>query len=202
MYYLEGFPPGSQKGVSRVDYSKITADPVRGPEIGRLYQDASPFITTLAKCAYIAYASQVERQFAELTSPDGHGITVQFQDEDPYPDASAMFHDVREHRLLKIYKTSAPYQHPFLSDAQNNMFRAVHDFHGHYKTQRDFSRHGEEAAWVRHSQMFTGLARRAMTSETRGQNSAFIWILGGEEFPQQKAVLLPDWVSEIPQRWR
>ena len=50
--------------------------------------------------------------------------------------------------------------------------------------------------------MFTGLARRAMTTETRGQNSAFIWVNGGREFPEQKAILLPDWVSEIPVHWQ
>jgi hypothetical protein len=50
--------------------------------------------------------------------------------------------------------------------------------------------------------MFNGLGRRAMTSETRGQSSAFIWVNGGREFPPQKAVLLPDWISEIPSQWR
>lgn len=182
-----------------MDYSKITADIVRGPEIGRLYVNASPFITTLAKVAYRQFAKQVERQFHELVTS---GISVFYQDDDPYEDASAMMADVRDNRRLKIYRTAAPFEHPLLTNEQNNMFRAVHDFHGHYMTGRDFSRHGEEAAWVRHSQMFTGLARRAMTSETRGQNSAFIWVNGGREFPQQKAVLLPDWVSVIPERWQ
>lgn len=182
------------------DYRKITADLVRGPEIGRMYMDASPFITSLARYAYAQFADQVEGQFRELTSPNGYGIRVTFQDDDPYPSAERMFADVR-HGHLAIYKTAAPFRHPLLSDEQNDMFRAVHDFHGHYMTGRDFSRHGEEAAWVRHSQMFTGLARRAMTTETRGQNSAFNWILNGRQFPEQKAVLLPDWVSEIPERW-
>lgn len=185
-----------------MDYSKITADVVRGPEIGRMYMEASPFVTTLARRAYAQFADQVERQFHDLVSCKGYGVDVRFQDQDPYPDAAAMMDDVRKHARLKIYRTADDQAHPLLSADQNNMFRAVHDFHGHYMTQRDFSRHGEEAAWVRHSQMFTGLARRAMTSETRGQNSAFIWINGGREFPEQKAILLPDWVSRIPERWQ
>lgn len=184
-----------------IDYSKITADLVRGPEIGRMYMDASPFVTRLAKIAYQGFALQVERQFHTLTSCKGYGVNVIFQDEDPYPSAQAMFDDVRNHATLRIYRTTDEQAHPLLSADENNMFRAVHDFHGHYMSGRDFSRHGEEAAWVRHSQMFTGLARRAMTTETRGQNSAFIWINGGREFPAQKAILLPDWVSEIPSRW-
>lgn len=181
------------------DYSKITADPVRGPEIGRMYLQASPFVTTLAHLAYRQFADQVERQFHELTSCKGYGVSVTFQDDDPYESAEQMFADVGRAKL-KIYRTSPDQGHPVLSAEVNDMFRAVHDFHGHYMTGRGFDRHGEEAAWVRHSQMFTGLARRAMTTETRGQSSALCWVTS-PEFPPQKAILLPDWVSRIPERW-
>lgn len=179
-----------------VDYSKIEADAVRGPEIGRLYVNASPFITTLARVAYEAFAQQVEQQYRELTRE----VRVVFQEEDPYASADEMFTSVRRGVLL-VYATPEEQRHPLLGRVGNDMFRAVHDYHGHYGSGRDFSRHGEEAAWIRHSQMFTGLARRAMTSETRGQNSAFIWLNGGKAFPEQKAILLPDWVSRIPERW-
>lgn len=181
-----------------MDYSAIIADPVRGPEIGRMYMDASPFITSLARAAYRSMAGQVRDQFVELT--DRYGIRVVFQDADPYADYAEMRQDVQR-GVLKVYRTADGQDHPLLSRTENNMFRAVHDFHGHFMTGRDFSRHGEEAAWVRHSQMFSGLGRRAMTTETRGQNSAFIWVNGGREFPAQKGILLPDWVSEIPERW-
>ena len=179
-----------------VNYDEIEASPVWGPEIGRLYMEASPFITSLARIAYRGMAIQVRRQFAEVVSE----VRVSFQDEDPYADASEMFADVRRGRLA-IYRTSPNQSHPLLSDGENDMFRAVHDYYGHFGSGRDFSRHGEEAAWVRHSGMFSGLARRAMTSETRGQSSAFVWINGGREFPEQKAVLLPDWVSRVPEQW-
>jgi hypothetical protein len=186
------------------DYAAITADPVRGPEIGRLYMDASPFITILARYAYAQFAKQVEAQYEDMTRR--HGIRVEFQDDDPYPSYREMVDDVTDNRRLKIYRTAPDQAHPLLSADQNNMFRAVHDYFGHHGAGNgaslSFSRHGEEGAWVRHSAMFTGLARRAMTSETRGQNSAFIWINGGREFPEQKAILLPDWVSEVPSRWR
>ncbi len=178
-----------------MDYSKITASETFGTMIGRAYVDASPFITTLARHAYDSMLQQVERQFRDLP------VTVRFQEEDPYLSAEEMFADV-DRGTLKIYATPEEQAHPILGRRGNDMFRAVHDFHGHYMTHRNFSRHGEEAAWVRHSQMFTGLGRRAMTSETRGQSSAFIWINGGREFPPQKAVLLPDWMSDIPQQWR
>jgi len=187
-----------------MDYTTITADPVRGPEIGRMYIDASPYITTLARFAYRQMAEQVTAQFRQMTEHDG--INVVFQAEDPYPDCDAMLYDVTVHGRLKVYATPEEQRHPLLGRHTNDMFRAVHDYYGHHGAglgeSVSFSRHGEEAAWVRHSRMFTGLGRRAMTSETRGQNSAFIWINGGEEFPEQKAVLLPDWVSQIPERWQ
>lgn len=180
-----------------MDYSKITADPVRGPEIGRMYMDASPFVTTLAREAYASFVRQVDNQFARLSL----SLRIRVQDSDPYTCAEEMFADVGG-GWLRTLKTTPDQDHPLILPYQNDRFRAVHDYHGHYCTGRDFSRHGEEAAWVRHSQMFTGLGRRAMTTETRGQNSAFIWINGGKEFPSQKAVLLPDWVSVIPDRWK
>lgn len=178
------------------DYSRITASPVWGSEIGRLYTQASPFITSLARVAYRSMADQVDTQFAELTSE----VRVSFVRDDPYQDATEMFADVRKGRLA-VYATPAAQRHPLLGRSANDRFRAVHDYFGHFRIGRGFDRHGEEAAWVHHSQMFTGLGRRAMTTETRGQSSAFIWINGGHQFPPQKAVLLPDWVSEIPEEW-
>jgi hypothetical protein len=51
------------------------------------------------------------------------------------------------------------------------MFRAVHDFYGHAVHGNQFGAKGEEIAYGAHSQMFSPLARIAMASETRGQNS-------------------------------
>ena len=184
--------------MSEIDYSKIVADPERGTEIARLYMaapmwDDSP--TTVA--AYKAFVTETAAQYATMVA---NGVKVKFTDADPYPDAPHMWADASR-GFLMIYKTVAAESSPYLSPAQNDLFRAVHDYFGHYGAgngaPRDFSRHGEEAAWVRHSQMYTPLARRAMTTETRGQNSVFIWINGGREFPVQKMTLLPEWVSEL-----
>lgn len=179
-----------------MDYSKITADIVRGPEIGKIYMEASPFITIGARFAYSQFADQVVDQYREMLAD----VSVTFVDDNPYEDASELFADIRRGSFA-VYKTTADQRHPLLGCQTNDLFRAVHDFYGHWGTRRGFDRHGEEAAWVRHSQMFTGLARRAMTTETRGQTSALIWVNGGREFPPQKAILLPDWVSRIPERW-
>jgi hypothetical protein len=47
----------------------------------------------------------------------------------------------------------------------------VHDYFGHVKDGVGFRADGEENAWRSHSAMYSPLARMAMTSETRGQNS-------------------------------
>jgi hypothetical protein len=68
----------------------------------------------------------------------------------------------------------------------------VHDGFGHLASGRGFDRHGEDAAWDAHSQMYSPLARLAMTTETRGQTSTFIWYHRGRRFPDQKVLLLPE----------
>jgi hypothetical protein len=88
----------------------------------------------------------------------------------------------------------------------NDIFRIVHDYFGHIKHGFGFRADGEENAWRAHSMMYTPLARRAMTSETRGQNS---WVNFGPfgdqnrtasaidtQYAPQKTGLLPDWVIE------
>jgi hypothetical protein len=105
-------------------------------------------------------------------------------------------------------------QHPLLGDSgvvwgdkpttHNDIFRAVHDFFGHYKEGVGFRADGEENAWRSHVAMYSDEAKPAMTAETRGQNS---WVNYGPHgdanktadqaatvYADQKAVLAPDWI--------
>ncbi len=88
----------------------------------------------------------------------------------------------------------------------NDVFRIVHDYFGHVKEGVGFRADGEDNAWRSHSAMYSPLARKAMTTETRGQNS---WVNFGRfgEFNQtapgaetqyapQKTGLLPDWTMD------
>lgn len=170
-----------------IEYSSITADAGRGTEIGRLYC-AAPLWDDAARDAYDAFASETIRQWSELSRK----LHLTVSADDPFATYAEMRASV-DAGSLPVLATASTGGHPYLSDAVNDMFRAVHDYHGHYMTGRDFSRHGEEAAWTRHSRMYSPLARLAMTTETRGQNSALCWILG--DFPIQKFTLLPEWVT-------
>ncbi|MEV0609523.1 hypothetical protein AB0I61_24450 [Polymorphospora rubra] len=166
-------------------------DPVVGTAIADAYA-AAPLRDERAYPAYAALCRETTRQFRFLVGrPEfgGLGMTVRVVDEDPYPDAGAMVDDVRRRRL-KVWATAASgTPHPYLSDTENDMFRAVHDVFGHAAIGRSFDRHGEEAAWLKHSTMYSPLARLAMTTETRGQTCVRIFRYG--DFPEQKAVLLP-----------
>lgn len=172
-----------------MDYSKITADPVRGRHIAAAYL-AAPLYDPSAEEAYRAFRDETVNQWAELN----RSLTLTVSATDPYASWADMVASVRR-GSLSVLSSATTGGHGFLSDTVNDMFRAVHDYHGHFMSGRDFSRHGEEAAWTRHSRMYSPLAREAMTSETRGQNSVFIWVSGGTEFPVQKVITLKEWTS-------
>jgi hypothetical protein len=180
-----------------MDFTRIVADPAIGRTIGQAYLSTPERITPVVRDAYAAFARQVDQQFGQLT----RDVRVTFTDDDPYADASELFRDIRRGSFA-VWRTQGDQSHPLLTNEQNNRFRAVHDYFGHFKSGRGFDRHGEEAAWVCHSLMFAGEASRALTTETRGQSSAFVWVNGGgDNFPPQKAILLPQWMSDIPLKW-
>lgn len=179
-----------------MDYTKIVQDPRIGRTIGRAYLSAPERSTPDVREAYARFTEQVDQQFGMLL----RDVRVTFTDDDPYANSADLFEDIRSGHFM-VYRTQDDQRHPILTPDQNDRFRAVHDYYGHYRSGRGFDRHGEEAAWVCHSMMFAGVATRALTTETRGQTSAFIYVNGGREFPPQKAILLPQWMSDIPLRW-
>lgn len=115
------------------------------------------------------------------------GIKTQTVDHDPYSDVHDMVHDVNNNKTLKVMGTHVTGGHPFFSDEDNDKFRAVHDFFGHAATGRSFDRHGEQAAYLAHAQMFSPHALPALASETKGQNSSLIY--NGSFGPQKVAVM-------------
>lgn len=148
--------------------------------------------------AYQAMREETARQFDHMTKPrskGGLGLDVQITKEDPYGSGgdinkifSELHHDVRENQRIQALSTASTGGHPFFTNDQNDMFRAVHDVYGHLGSGRGVDHNGEEAAFQKHAQMFSPLARQAMATETRGQNSHLR--LHGD-FPEQKVALLP-----------
>jgi hypothetical protein len=150
--------------------------------------------------SYAVMREHIGKQFDFLTKPEaegGLGFSVEFTEHDPYPSAAAMAEDVANKRI-KAMKTSSTGGHTYFTNEENDMFRAVHDVFGHAALGRNFSREGEEAAYLSHRQMFPPEAHAAVTSELRGQN-AFLNYGPERDFPDQSPgtplVGLPDWAS-------
>ncbi|MEU5693070.1 hypothetical protein [Actinosynnema sp. NPDC020468] len=185
--------------VPHVDYHRVVVDPVRGLRIAAAYLEA-PWYDEAALGAYRAFREETLRQFDFLTSSPllgGLAVAVEPVPLDPYPDAAAMARDLRDNRRLRVYESAASDNpHPVLDHDENTMFRAVHDAFAHASIGRGFDHHGEEAAWLKHSFMYSATARRALTTETRGQNSAMVFGYTGRRFAEQKAVLLPEPFSD------
>lgn len=175
----------------------VQSDPEFQTRVAQAYESA-PVNTHRVKKAYRAFADETRQQYDYLTRPrhqGGLGVLVEVSDEDPYKHHDEMAGDIMANRRLKVLSSASTGGHPFLSQEENNMFRAVHDAFGHAAIGRSFSRHGEEAAYHSHRQMYSPTAQRALASETRGQNSSFIYRNYGRKFPEQKLVDLPDWAT-------
>jgi hypothetical protein len=187
------------------------------------------------QAAYADLIKQTMDQYKALT--DG-GYQFYFFDEatDPYDGNpwNAM-RDLRENQTMAVYATEAGYgsgsgdldvaDNPMLADTgltwsygtpdgpkkrvlANDLFRAVHDAFGHGLEGAGFRARGEENAWQAHVRLFTGDAVKAITSETRGQNSWLNYGPYGERninaslentiFADQKTGLMPSFTwSEL-----
>lgn len=147
------------------------------------------------RSAYRAFAEETRKQYEYLT---GKGVQFEFVDNPaPYKNSAEMMQDIADNNRLLVYKTQADSFHPLLSPEENDMFRAVHDYFGHAGYGHQFGPLGEENAYRVHSAMFSPEARRAMATETRGQNS---WVntrpenkaKPGTVYAEQKVALMPD----------
>ena len=170
----------------RINYAAVRCADVTGVAIAKAYR-AAPIVDRESLPAYKVLREETWRQFEQLSKH----IEVEVTSEDPYRHVAELLAELREGRM-RVWSTAAgDNPHPVLSNDDNDAFRAVHDGFGHGATERGFDKHGEEAAWVKHSQMYSQLARQAMTTETRGQTCMFWYGNGGEFFSVQKAVVLP-----------
>ncbi len=148
------------------------------------------------RAAYRAFVDETKAQYERIVKA---GYRIEFVDEDPYRNSAEMMEDLRTNKRLKVFRSKEG-DHPLLTPEENNLFRAVHDFFGHAKHGNQFGPKGEELAFRDHSPMYSPKARRAMATETRGQNS---WVnygpraaenrVGpGSVYAEQKAFLWPE----------
>jgi hypothetical protein len=177
-------------------------DPIRSFQIQSEYKQAlaAPTEKPGIRQSYEAMRQGINDQYAFMTRPreeGGMGMKHEIHETEPYGfhwadgnDANAaqeMSKDVAGGRI-KTLATKSTGEHSIFSNEENDKFRAVHDVFGHAATGRGFSRHGEEAAYLSHRQMFSKKAIPALASETRGQNSYLNY--GPGTFPEQETKLI------------
>lgn len=177
-----------------INYQSAQRTPQSVSAVGSAY-DKLPDNDPSSHPSFHAMRDEVNKQHDFMTNR--LGIRTQTVDHDPYPDVHHMVADVNNNKTLKVMGTAVTGAHPFFSDEDNDKFRAVHDFFGHAATGRSFDRHGEQAAYLAHAQMFSPHALGALTSETAGQNSSLI--LNGSFGPQKIASLHPDLIKGMNQ---
>ena len=126
----------------------------------------------LMEKAYRQMAKETDEQFRRLP----FNFSYHRAGEGNYNGAKDMASDVHGNKHLYVYQGGD--KHDFLHNVdpqsglnENEKFRAVHDLLGHAIYGNEFGPKGEEMAWAVHQQMYSPLARMAMTAETRGQNS-------------------------------
>lgn len=148
--------------------------------------------------AYEALRGEVGQQYDYLTRPrtkGGLGVNVEVSPEDPYKSRDEMQADIMQNRRLRVLATASTGTGALMDPETNDRFRAVHDAFGHAAIGRSFSRHGEEAAYHSHAQMFSPAALPALAAETRMQNSTVNYGREPGVFPEQKAIAAPSWVT-------
>jgi len=163
----------------------------RAREIAQIFEQTEPNPNDKdVKESYEALIDETIVQYEEIL--DG-GYLIEINNDEPYLNSNKMIDDLRQKKNMRIFSTEAGFGDGKITDAEraanpllaktkfkdkngvpllaNDIFRFVHDFFGHAKMGNGFGPIGEENAWNVHSRMYTELARGAMTTETRGQNS-------------------------------
>lgn len=171
----------------------VNVDPKVAREIANIFdqtpdQSSDPDV----QMAYGALVEEVSLQLQVLPvqlEPYGD------EEPAPYRDSADMMEDVRRGHLF-VYEGGE--DHALLTRKENFAFRAVHDVFGHAAGGFSFGPHGEENAWISHLKMFTPMARAALTTETRAQNSWVNFFDDHDKLPpqqrpyaEQKTMILP-----------
>lgn len=149
------------------------------------------------KAAYEALKKETLLQYTHMTA---HGLKIEpwRKEGQPYANSKEMVHDVRENGHLSYFPTDSGFgegeafaDHPLYEKVPgmdvryNDLFRAVHDYYAHAQHGHQFGPKGEQRAWHEHARMYSALARKALATETHGQNS---WVNFGPHKPEEKPV--------------
>lgn len=215
------------KGLHASDIPAVKPDPVRGKLIADAFEKMKhdPNNPEVKK-AYDALVQETLDQYKKIRETGFTPIKMSPGMENPYKEGSKdLLKDIKENNRMYYYPTEQGFgsnqvisESPMLRKSGeiigdeevpvNDIFRIVHDYFGHGSEGHGFGPMGEENAWLKHSQMYSPEARKALTTETRGQNSWVNYGPYGEAnranpintvYADQKIGLLPDWIIDVPE---
>ncbi len=208
-----------------IDYQRpqkyVTADPEVSAKIAQAFDamkhdPQNPEVQS----AYQALIKETLDQYQTIKKSGLNIEAIQPGQPNPYPNGSKDFLQDIKNGHLWFFPTDQGFgslndlaDHPLNTPTNemlngkpllaNDVFRIVHDVFGHAKEGLSTGPNGEENAWLSHLPMYSDEAQKALTTETRGQNS---WVNFGPygeanranplqtTYADQKAGLLPDWV--------
>ena len=204
---------------------KVTVNEDRARKIAQAYEDMphNPDDPKV-KRAYNALINETLEQFQHIKDSGLKISAIEPGQPNPYKNSKELMKDLRDNNHMWFFPTeqgfgpeekAATSNHPLLVPTKemyngkpllaNDVFRIVHDYFGHVKPGVGFGPIGEENAWLNHMRMYSPEAQKALTTETRGQNSWVNYGPHGEHnranpaqtiYGEQKAGLLPDWAME------
>lgn len=208
----------------------VQVDPERAARLAQAYDEMQHAPNDPA--VQEAYQNLIQQTVAQYRALEAAGYKFWFIDpeNDPYKSPWDAMREMRASQTMGVFPTVAGFGsgatdvdiagNPLMGDTgitwpygsvdgelkpvlANDLFRAVHDAFGHGLEGAGFRAQGEENAWQAHIRLFTGSAKGAITSETRGQNSWLNFGPYGETnqtakvedtvFADQKTGLMPEW---------
>lgn len=177
-------PPSSlakQSAIARTHELALSDSPEYKDAVFSAYARTMPDVLEQAGAKdYDDLMEKAYRQLAKETDAQFQALPFNFSyhrgGEGNYSGTRELLEDIHGNRHMYVYQGGD--KHDFLNKVddvtglnENEKFRAVHDAMGHAIYGNEFGPLGEEKAWAIHQQMYSPLARLAMTAETRGQNS-------------------------------
>jgi hypothetical protein len=169
-----------QSGIARAYQEAVSDNPAYKHALFERYGEVMPEVVEksgaqnydqLTERAYDALGDEVVQQFDRLP------VSMRFHDGPlEYPTPSAMMRDALGRGNLNAFRGGDPHEFlgkidPVTGLSLNEMFRPLHDYVGHVAPGSTFRAGGEEIAYGTHAATMSPLARMALLSETRGQNS-------------------------------
>lgn len=174
------------------------------------------------KSAYNALINETNDQFKHILRTGLKVSKMKSGQENPYKSSKDLFHDIKNNNHISYFPTEQGFgqkdatDHPLMQPTEhinegqpmpaNDVFRIVHDYFGHAKEGNGFGQDGEDHAWKSHMQMYSPEAQKALTSETRAQNSFVNFHPSVAEhnkknpsntkYAEQKATILPDFAMK------